>query len=146
MIKLIEEKEIGIDIVEIERFRKKKFIENESFYKKIFTNLYSNLLDEKNKIYQNSDIIIPQPVYFKNKSLIQDFDECHKKGLLNEVINFLPAEERDPFESHLKQNVLYLGNMFITKRKYFENYCEIIFPWVEKCFNFCRDKNYLNDY
>ena len=114
--------------------------------KKIFTNLYSNLLDEKNKIYQNSDIIIPQPVYFKNKSLIQDFDECHKKGLLNEVINFLPAEEREPFESHLKQNVLYLGNMFITKRKYFENYCEIIFPWVEKCFNFCRDKNYLNDY
>ena len=39
MIKLIEEKEIGIDIVEIERFRKKKFIENESFYKKIFTDL-----------------------------------------------------------------------------------------------------------
>ena len=66
------------------------------------------MLDEKNKIYQNSDIIIPQPVYYKNKSLIQDFDECLKKGLLNEVINFLPAEEREPFESHLKQNVLYL--------------------------------------
>ena len=33
------ERQIGIDIVDVERFRKKKFIENESFYKKIFTNL-----------------------------------------------------------------------------------------------------------
>ena len=39
MIGLFEEKQIGIDIVDIERFRKKNFIENESFYKKIFTDL-----------------------------------------------------------------------------------------------------------
>ena len=39
MIGLFEKKQIGIDIVDIERFRKKNFIENESFYKKIFTDL-----------------------------------------------------------------------------------------------------------
>ena len=39
MIRLFEKKQIGIDIVDIERFRKKNFIENESFYKKIFTDL-----------------------------------------------------------------------------------------------------------
>ncbi len=34
-----EDKQIGIDIVDIDRFRKKNFLENESFYKKIFTDL-----------------------------------------------------------------------------------------------------------
>ena len=39
MRKLFEDKQIGIDIVDVERFRKKNFIENESFYKKIFTDV-----------------------------------------------------------------------------------------------------------
>jgi len=39
MIETFEDKQIGIDIVDVERFRKKNFLENESFYKKIFTNL-----------------------------------------------------------------------------------------------------------
>ena len=39
MKELFEDKQIGIDIVDIERFRKKNFIENESFYKKIFTDV-----------------------------------------------------------------------------------------------------------
>lgn len=37
MIKLLENKQIGIDIVNIERFRKKEIFENQSFYEKIFT-------------------------------------------------------------------------------------------------------------
>ena len=39
MRKLFQDKQIGIDIVDVERFRKKNFIENESFYKKIFTDV-----------------------------------------------------------------------------------------------------------
>ena len=39
MKELIGKNEIGIDIVEVERFRRKKIVENESFYKKIFTDL-----------------------------------------------------------------------------------------------------------
>ena len=37
MIKLGKDQEIGIDLVEIDRFRKKNFSENQSFYEKIFT-------------------------------------------------------------------------------------------------------------
>ena len=37
MIRLPENQQIGIDIVKIERFRKKKIFENQSFYEKIFT-------------------------------------------------------------------------------------------------------------
>ena len=34
---MLENKQIGIDIVKIERFRKKKIFDNQSFYEKIFT-------------------------------------------------------------------------------------------------------------
>ena len=37
MIKMGKNQEIGIDIVEINRFRKKKIFGNENFYEKIFT-------------------------------------------------------------------------------------------------------------
>jgi holo-[acyl-carrier protein] synthase len=37
MTKLFQNQEIGIDIVKIDRFRKKEVLENQSFYKKIFT-------------------------------------------------------------------------------------------------------------
>ena len=37
MIKIFQNQEIGIDIVKIDRFRGKKVLENQSFYKKIFT-------------------------------------------------------------------------------------------------------------
>ena len=39
LINLSENQEIGIDIVDIERFRKKQFLENGSFYEKIFTKI-----------------------------------------------------------------------------------------------------------
>ena len=37
MKEIIENKQIGIDIIEVERFRKKNIEENTNFYKKIFT-------------------------------------------------------------------------------------------------------------
>ena len=39
MSELFKNMQIGIDIVDVERFRKKNFLDNESFYNKIFTNL-----------------------------------------------------------------------------------------------------------
>ena len=36
--------------------------------------------------------------------------------------------------------------MFITKKKYFEEYCELIFPWVDKCYSYCLQMNLLNGY
>jgi holo-[acyl-carrier protein] synthase len=39
MKELFEDKQIGIDIVDVDRFRKKNLIKNQSFYKKLFTDL-----------------------------------------------------------------------------------------------------------
>ena len=114
--------------------------------KRIFTNLYENLLNKNNEAFKNKDIIIPQDILYKNKTLFQDFSDCHGKNLINEIIKFLPLEERKPFENHLNQNILYMGNMFVTKKKYFEEYCEVIFPWIDKCYKYCMERNLCNGY
>ena len=36
--------------------------------------------------------------------------------------------------------------MFITKVKYFREYCEIIFPWLHNCFKYCEANNLLKGY
>ena len=108
--------------------------------------LYSKLLQPKNNIFKVNEIILPQPIIFKKKTLYEDFEEVHKKNILPEVISFLPQEHQDSFKRHLQENTLYIGNMFITKKKYFEEYCEIIFPWVEMCYKYCIDRNLCTGY
>ena len=36
--------------------------------------------------------------------------------------------------------------MFITRVELFEKYCEKIFPWLEKCLEFCIKKNLCENY
>ena len=127
------------DLLWLDKLYKKK-------QKKIFTNLNSKLLNTNNEAFKNKEIIVPQEIKYTNKTLLQDFTICHGENLMQEVINFLPLEERKPFEDHLKQNILYMGLMFITKKKYFEEYCELIFPWVDICYKYCLENNLCNGY
>ena len=36
--------------------------------------------------------------------------------------------------------------MFITKTNFFKEYCENLFPWLEKCLDYCLNKNICNGY
>ena len=108
--------------------------------------LYSKLLSPKNDIFNSQEIIAPQPIIFKNKSLFKDFEEIHEKNILQDVISFLPKEEHYHFKRHLEKNTLHIGPMFITKKKYFEEYCELIFPWVDQCLKYCLSKKLCHGY
>ena len=108
--------------------------------------LYNKLLKTKNHIFNNKEIILPQPIIYKKKNLFEDFEEVHGKKILKEVITFLPKEHQVAFNHHLQKNTLHIGNMFITKKKYFEEYCELIFPWVDQCYKYCLDQNLCNGY
>jgi len=110
------------------------------------SNLYSKLLKPNNSLFQNNDIIQLKPTNFKNRTVLEDFEECHNTKILREAVNFLPKEEREEFKAHLNQNYLYIGPMFITKVKYFEEYCEVVFPWVKKCYEACLSEGILKDY
>jgi hypothetical protein len=108
--------------------------------------LYNKLLQPSNNVFNISDIIIVQPVVFTEKNLFEDFEEVHGKNILKESIMLLPKEHQEPFKKYLKKNILHTGPFLITKKKYFEEYCELIFPWIDECFKYCSDKNILNGY
>ena len=108
--------------------------------------LYNNFLKTNNKIFRNTDVIQVHPITYKNKNLLRDFEEVHKCDALEASIQFLDLEISKKFSKHLNGNILYPHNMFITKKFFFEQYCQIIFPWLEKCLDYCQKKNLCKDY
>ena len=108
--------------------------------------LFSNLLKLDNKILKKIDVIQVQPITFKNKNLLQDFKEVHKCDALEKSLEFFPDNIANDFLEHLKGKKMYPHNMFITKKKFFINYCNIIFPWLEKCLRYCQENNLCKDY
>ena len=111
-----------------------------------FSNLNSNLLNENNHDFKKNDCAQVQPIIFKNKNLVEDFYEIHKTNILLKSADFLNHEHKNLFLEHLNQNKLHPLNMFITKVQFFRNYCEVIFPWLENCFNLCIKENLCTGY
>jgi hypothetical protein len=134
------------DIIGICHYRKlwlkKNYLNKQKFST---SSLYSNLLDYDN-FSENYDCIQVQPIIFKNKNLLDDFKEIHKVDILEDCANFLDEKEKILFLKHLNDNILYPLNMFITRVELFEKYCEKIFPWLEKCLEFCIKKNLCENY
>jgi hypothetical protein len=127
----------------------RKFWLNEQFIKKqkfSFNNLYANLLRHDNNIFFNNDVLLVQPIVYSNKNLFQDFKDTHKSDVLEKSLSFLEENKKKSFEAHLNANTLYGLNMFVTKVKHFENYCENVFPWLEKCYNYCEENDLLKNY
>jgi len=110
------------------------------------SSLYSKLLSPNNDIFQNNDLIHLSEITFSKKNLYEDFCIVHNKEFLEYSIACLPAIEGNKFRTYLNERKLYPMNMFITKVKYFEEYCSFIFPWMEKCFKFGEERNLYKGY
>ena len=110
------------------------------------SSLYSNFLSTKNQKLTESEVIQVQPITFRNKNLFSDFEEVHKTSALTDCMSFLSVDLKKEFITHMNGQLLFPHNMFITKAKHFEEYCEVIFPWLEKCMNYCHEKKICNDY
>lgn len=108
--------------------------------------LFSKLLNIEKINLDDLDVIQVQPIQFQSKNLLEDFLEIHKTDVLKVSLNFFNKDLKQSFFFHLNQKKLYPLNMIITKVKYFREYCEILFPWLEKCLNYCKEKNLCNDY
>ena len=114
--------------------------------KNSINSVYSDLLNPENKVLKNNDVIQVQPITFSRRNLFEDFEIIHKNSLLIKSLDFLKEPLRSDFSYFLNNNTLYPLNMFITKKEIFSEYCNIIFPWLEKCFIFCKENNLLIDY
>jgi len=115
--------------------------------KKISTNnVYKDLLKDSNSIFNKVDIIQVQPIIFKNKSLLEDFEIIHKSKILEKSLDFLDEPIKSNFLQSLKGNTLFPLNMFIVKKPFFIQYCNIIFPWLEECTAYCEKNKLLSSY
>lgn len=112
--------------------------------KKNISSLYSNLLNNDNKIFQNSETVLLQPLILKDENLLEQFEKIYGKNILNNCINLLPERDRDDFLKYLKSNKLSICNMFITKTKIFKKYCVNMFDWINKCYDYCQRENLLS--
>lgn len=112
------------------------------------SSLYSNLLKSDNKIFSNTEAVLVQPVFLTKQNLIEQFNTVHKTGmsLLEICSNFLNKNNKKSFLNYLNKNQLSCFNMFITKPKFFNNYCEELFPWIDKCYKFCKKNKLLKSY
>lgn len=114
--------------------------------KNSINSVYSDLLDPENKVLKNNDVIQVQPITFSKRNLFEDFKIIHKNNSLIKSLDFLKEPLKSDFSYFLNNNTLYPLNMFITKKEIFSEYCDIIFPWLEKCYIFCKQNNLLTDY
>ena len=107
------------------------------------SSLYSNLLKQNNPIILSDKDIQVQPIIFKNKNLIADFHETHFTNIIEKSVEFLEPKYQEAFKKHLNNNIFYPLNMFITDVRSFKKYCEVVFPWLEKCHDICQKKNII---
>ena len=103
--------------------------------------LYSKLLNSDNQIFSNCDTVLLQPTVLKNESVLQQFNKVYGKNIIENSINFLEKKDSERFKNYLNGNQFSICNMFITKVHHFKSYCEILFPWLDKCLNYCVKNN-----
>ena len=108
--------------------------------------LYSNLLKTNNEIFSNCDVVLVQPVTFKNETIYQQFNKVHKVNILEDCLNFLEVNEREGFKKYLNGNKLCVPPLFITRVNLFKKFCEVVFPLLDKFYNYCMKKNLCHDY
>jgi len=107
--------------------------------------LYSKLLFPDNKIFNESDAIQVEPIIFKNQTVLQQFEKICGKNIILNCANFLDKKIKNEFIEYLNSKKLNI-TFFISKKNIFEEYCEILFPWMDKCYDFCKNKGLLNGY
>ena len=121
-----------------------------SMYKKklklSFKSLFSDLLKTSNKIFSECDAILVQPIKFKTENIGQQFKKVHNIDLFKDCINFISKDNVDEFKEFLKKNTLSAPPLFITKVKIFKNFCEEIFPILEKSYSYFKDKGLCHGY
>ena len=57
----------------------------------------------------------------------------------------MELDEREKFRKYLNGNELCI-TIFITKARLFKKFCESLFPWLEKCLDYCMKNNLCKDY
>ena len=109
MIRLPENQQIGIDIVKIERFRKKKIFENQSFYEKIFT---------KSEISYCKRFIDPYPHFAGKFALKEAVQKSINENLVfNKIETLDNSKEKYEFTTSISHENEYAIAIALSKKE-----------------------------
>ena len=109
--------------------------------KKSFSNINSKLLLKHNTSFNNFDTILTDPIYLKNENLIDHFKNNHGKEIFEFLHKILDNKLYEDFINYGDQRKFSPCNMFITKPKILINYCNLVFPLMEKFLEECLKRN-----
>lgn len=107
------------------------------------SSLYSNLLNPDNKIFSSCDAILLQPTIISRQNLNSEFETIYGKNILSKCLDFVDEKNKVDFKKFLEGNQMSICNMFITKPNIFNSYCEDMFYWIDKCYDYCKKLNLL---
>lgn len=103
-----------------------------------YTNIYSKLLKDENNLQNKScDTFLLDPTKLKNENIYDHFINNHGGKLLNELPNMIETKLYEAFLKYTQKSEFSACNMFITKPKYFRDYCEFIFPFLDDLLKYC---------
>ncbi len=130
------------DVVGISHYRRfftKSFFSNDV---KFFLNA-----DDISRILERYDVILPSKLYYRGK--IRDIVKHapNKKDLaeITDAITAICPEYIDSYNEFLNQNSAYLLNMFVMRKKFFDKYCDWLFPileYIEERHDLSKEDNY----
>jgi hypothetical protein len=109
--------------------------------KTTFSNIYSRLLIKQNKLFDNFDAILTDPIYLKNENLIDHFKNNHGEEIFQFLHKILDNKLYEEFINYGLQRKFSPCNMFITKPNILINYCNLIFPLMKRILDECLKKN-----
>jgi len=109
------------------------------------SSLYSKLLKPNNSIFLSSETILLDPTIFSHDNLLGQFDKLYVKNALNDCASFVKNEDKADFKNFLNSNKLSICNMFITKPRLFDLYCDDMFNFIYKCYGYCVKEKLLNN-
>ena len=107
----------------------------------IKSNIYTKLLYEPSTPMKNFESILLQPTKLKNENIYDHFKNNHGEKLILSSFNFLEKEMSYQFKEYLKKREFSLCNMFITKPKFFFDYANFVFPFLNKLLDYCLKNN-----
>lgn len=125
------------DIIGIEHYRR-HFIKHHEIFDKV---LRKDLFNKKDicDVLKENDFIIPTKSYMLDYTLYDLFIECFGNEFTNDLIKYM----KKYFTEHnmklyidalyfvMSHNILVRGNMFITSKQNFCEYCEILFNMID---------------
>ncbi len=117
----------------LNKIYEKKTISISSIYDKMLDNFISNK--------KNFNSIMIEPTILKRESIVEHFINNHGPEIFDFLNEILDKNTYDDFNKYLKKNKFSTCNMFITKPKIFSNYCNIIFPIMNKLYVECEKRN-----